>query len=80
MYCGYIAGTYKHGDYVYVGEFWEDKIQGQGKFTYASGSYYEGTWYDGKYHGKGKYCWPDGRSYEVRYHAVLHGLYCYNRK
>lgn len=34
-------GTYVEGDYEYTGNWHEDVIQGQGKFTYASGAYYE---------------------------------------
>lgn len=36
-----------------------------GKFTFASGAYYEGCWQHSRYHGQGRYQWPDGRSYQV---------------
>ncbi|KAJ9519241.1 hypothetical protein QJQ45_017901 [Haematococcus lacustris] len=67
-------GVYKEGDYVYEGDFFQDMIQGTGKFTYASGASYEGQWHQGEYHGTGRYTWPDGRTYEGQWQAnKMHG-------
>lgn len=57
-------GKYAEGGFKYEGEFVEDVVSGQGKFSYPSGACYEGAWQEGRYHGQGKYSWPDGRSYE----------------
>ena len=35
------VGTYKSGDNEYVGEWKDDAMDGQGKFTFASGAVYE---------------------------------------
>eukprot|EP00899_Mesostigma_viride_P006223 jgi/Mesvir1/15601/Mv03210-RA.1 len=56
-------GTYVEGKYSYQGEWFEDKMHGQGTFKYESGAVYEGEWVEGKYHGRGKYSWPNGASY-----------------
>ena len=37
-------GTYKQFDWSYTGAWVADKIEGAGKFTYASGATYEGDW------------------------------------
>ena len=59
------AGIHIEGDYQYRGEFKDDKMDGAGKFTFASGAIYEGSWQGGEYHGYGVFRWPDGRSYQV---------------
>lgn len=64
--CVLHAGVYREGGYVYEGDFFEDVISGQGRFTFESGAYYEGSWVSSKMNGKGTYAWPDGRRYEVR--------------
>jgi hypothetical protein len=71
-------GKYTEGDYCYEGDFQEDMITGQGRFTYASGACYDGQWEAGMYHGYGKYSWPDGRSYEGQWqHNRMHGMGTY---
>eukprot|EP00199_Chlamydomonas_sp_CCMP681_P003248 CAMPEP_0119102434 /NCGR_PEP_ID=MMETSP1180-20130426/1187_1 /TAXON_ID=3052 ORGANISM="Chlamydomonas cf sp, Strain CCMP681" /NCGR_SAMPLE_ID=MMETSP1180 /ASSEMBLY_ACC=CAM_ASM_000741 /LENGTH=160 /DNA_ID=CAMNT_0007086727 /DNA_START=66 /DNA_END=545 /DNA_ORIENTATION=+ len=71
-------GTYTEGDYSYTGDFEKDEIQGVGRFTYASGTYYEGEWFGGGYHGHGKYMWTDGRSYDGQWQQnKMHGQGCY---
>lgn len=37
------VGTYKSGDNEYVGDWKDDAMDGQGKFTFASGAIYEVT-------------------------------------
>lgn len=58
-------GFYADGKYKYSGSWANDKMQGTGKFTYASGSAYDGQWDNSEYHGTGTFLWPDGRKYEV---------------
>ena len=58
-------GTLRAGDYTYEGEWFEDQMHGEGKFTYASGSSYQGQWQTNKYQGKGTYQFPDGKFYQV---------------
>ena len=54
-------GTYTFtGGEKYVGEFKDDKRNGQGTYTYASGSKYVGEWRDSKQHGQGTYTYADG--------------------
>ena len=63
------ADTGKESD-TYVGEWKEDKMHGQGRYTYAvSGDVYEGGWHDGLFHGEGKYTSADGAVYEGEYVA-----------
>ena len=59
------TGTYTEMGNTYQGAWEEDKMTGQGKFSYASKAVYEGQWKENKYDGEGKYTWPDGSSYEV---------------
>jgi hypothetical protein len=47
--------VYPNGD-VYEGEFFENKMSGEGSYTYkATGDIYSGGWVDGKKHGQGVY-------------------------
>jgi len=57
-------GKYVDGAYIYEGEFAFDVFQGQGTFTFGSGSKYEGTWDQGLFKGLGKYTWANGTMYE----------------
>ena len=52
--------TYANGD-KYVGEFRDDKYNGQGTYTYANGDKYVGEWRDGLPNGQGTYTSADGR-------------------
>ena len=61
-----VAGFYMDGKYRYSGEWNNDRMQGSGKFTYASGTAYDGQWENSEYHGTGAFSWPDGRSYKVK--------------
>ena len=57
-------GTYTWPDgNKYVGEFKEDKRNGQGTFTFLNGSKYVGEFKDGKMQGQGTYTWVDGNKY-----------------
>ena len=63
------ADTGKESD-KYVGEWKEDKMHGQGRYTYSvSGDVYAGGWHDGLFHGYGKYTSADGAVYEGEYEA-----------
>mmetsp|Transcript_9910 Transcript_9910/g.25255 ORF Transcript_9910/g.25255 Transcript_9910/m.25255 type:complete len:160 (+) Transcript_9910:506-985(+) len=67
-------GTYSEKGNTYEGEWVSDKMDGKGKFTYASKAVYNGQWVDNKYHGSGKYTWPDGSSYEGNWECnTMHG-------
>jgi len=47
-----------NGD-IYEGEWSQDKVTGQGKYTWAEGGEYEGEFLDEALHGQGKRVWPD---------------------
>jgi len=49
---------------VYAGSMKGGKTDGQGGFTFASGSRYEGEWRDGDKNGHGVYVWASGNRYE----------------
>ena len=51
----------------YVGEFKDDKRNGQGTFTFANGIKYVGEHKDGAFNGQGTYTWADGRKYVGEY-------------
>jgi len=46
---------------VYIGEFKDNKIHGQGVFTSKSGSRYQGEYKHGKMDGQGTYTYPNGK-------------------
>ena len=48
----------------YEGEIHQNKISGQGKYTFPSGAIYEGSLLNGLRHGLGKYKSPEGITYE----------------
>ena len=59
--------TYHNGDQ-YVGEWKDDKLHGQGTYTYGSGSEWSGDKYvggfkEGKQHGQGTYTFAEGDKY-----------------
>ena len=54
--------TYANGD-KYVGEFRDDKYNGQGTYTYANGDKYVGGYRDGKKNGQGTFTFADGSKY-----------------
>ena len=55
-------GTWANGD-KYVGEFTDDKANGQGTITYPNGDKYVGEWRDDKMHGQGTYTYASGIKY-----------------
>ena len=44
----------------YVGEFKDNKKNGNGTFTFVDGSSYVGEHKDGNWHGKGTFTWANG--------------------
>ena len=54
--------TYANGD-VYVGEFTDGQLTGQGTFTFASGGVYVGAWKDDQFNGQGTYTFASGNVY-----------------
>jgi hypothetical protein len=57
--------VYRDGKFhsTYVGEFKDDKPNGQGTHTVADGDKYVGEFKDGKYHGQGTYTYANGETY-----------------
>ena len=51
----------------YVGEYRDDKRNGQGTLTFPSGAKYVGEFREEKYHGQGTYTHPDGQKYVGEY-------------
>ena len=51
--------TYASGS-KYVGEFKDNKINGQGSLTYVNGGKYVGEWRDSKRNGQGTYTYANG--------------------
>ena len=47
-----------------MGEYKDDKRNGQGIYTWANGNRYEGEFKDDKINGRGLYTWADGQRYE----------------
>jgi len=47
----------------YVGEFKDNKKNGQGIFTWPDGSKYVGEFKDDNFNGQGTFTWPDGSKY-----------------
>ena len=45
---------YENGD-KYVGDFLNNKRNGEGSYYYLNGSYFKGNWKNNLKHGKGKY-------------------------
>ena len=57
-------GTYTLADgEKYVGEWRDDKMNGQGTYSWASGEKYVGEWKDDKRHGQGTNTWASGEKY-----------------
>ena len=51
-----------NGD-VYEGDYVDNAIDGNGRYTWANGCAYAGEWQEERQHGAGTYTWPDGSSY-----------------
>lgn len=58
------SGVYSDGVESYDGEWVKDRMEGNGKFTFATGATYEGGFVDNKFDGEGVYRWKDGAVYE----------------
>uniref|UniRef100_A0A7S1C5G3 MORN repeat-containing protein 5 n=1 Tax=Bicosoecida sp. CB-2014 TaxID=1486930 RepID=A0A7S1C5G3_9STRA len=57
-------GTFDDGVERYEGSWVADKMDGQGKFVFATGAVYEGGFADNVFSGSGRYEWKDGATYE----------------
>ena len=58
----------------YDGDWVEDKMQGNGRYSFSSGNVYTGEWLKGLMHGRGKMVNVDGTSYDGEWeHGVMHG-------
>ena len=56
-------GTETYNEGTYEGKYKNGKPDGQGTFTWISGTKYVGEWKNGKMHGQGTKTWPDGVKY-----------------
>jgi hypothetical protein len=64
-FCDAAAGKLTCGSYSYMGDWVDDEMHGQGKFTFASGATYQGCFEHNKFQGEGTYTFPDGKQYQV---------------
>lgn len=72
VFPGATSGT--HGQEEYVGEWQDDKMHGQGRFVFTSGSVYEGEWANGKMSGFGRMVYANGTTYEGTWlDNIMHG-------
>ena len=63
---GYGTFTWESGEFAgdkYVGEHKDDKMHGQGTYTWANGNKYVGEVKDGNLHGQGTKIFADGSKY-----------------
>ena len=59
---------------MYVGQWKENKMHGDGVFTWADGRKYSGAYLADKKHGFGEFTWPDGRYYTGQWaDGKMHG-------
>ena len=58
-----VEETIEYPSGTYIGEVSNGVPNGQGTFTYGSGSKYVGEHKDGRKHGQGTYTWSDGSKY-----------------
>ena len=56
-------GTHIYGGQKYVGEFKNNKYNGQGNLTFATGHKYVGEFTDDKQNGQGTFTFPNGEKY-----------------
>lgn len=54
---------YYNGD-KYDGDWYKDKRQGRGVYTYANGAQYKGQWMNDMKNGNGFFNWGDGTTYD----------------
>ncbi len=67
-------GMYIHNGEVYEGDFVQDRIEGVGKYRFASGNVYEGELVNGQFNGRGSYHWTNGASYSGEWQCNrMHG-------
>ena len=51
-----------------------DKMHGQGRYSFTSGAEYVGQWCEGRMHGEGKMTYADGTSFEGSWcQNLMHG-------
>mmetsp|Transcript_23134 Transcript_23134/g.30828 ORF Transcript_23134/g.30828 Transcript_23134/m.30828 type:complete len:135 (+) Transcript_23134:135-539(+) len=67
-------GQTQYGSEEYEGMWENDKMHGQGRYTFTSGAEYNGTWSEGRMNGQGKMVYADGTSYEGSWSQnLMHG-------
>lgn len=52
-------GTLTNGEEQYVGDWRDDKMNGNGRYVFASSAVYEGNFENDKFYGEGRYIWPN---------------------
>ena len=71
---GVTSGQTQYGQEEYEGVWEEDKMHGQGRYTFTSGAEYNGQWVEGRMMGVGKMVYADGTSYEGTWvNNLMHG-------
>lgn len=67
-------GTYSSLSEKYTGQWVNDRMSGEGVYTFASGAVYSGGFQDGFFHGFGTYTWADGAKYVGNWlQSKMHG-------
>jgi len=76
---GYGILNCKYRNEKYIGHFYHYKFNGEGKYIYSDGSYYDGNWKNGKYHGQGIYKTNAGSTFSCNYNnGLMHGKCTYD--
>jgi hypothetical protein len=74
-------GTMTSGPEVYKGSWVEDKMDGVGEYSFASGAIYKGDFKKNVFHGKGEYTFQDGAIYTGHWQDnKMHGEGTYTDK
>jgi hypothetical protein len=64
------------GSYSYTGDWVNDEMHGQGRFTFASGASYQGCFENNRFQGVGRYTFSDGKLYSVSAGCVTQTQVC----
>ena len=58
-----------------MGEHKDDKMHGQGIYTWANGNRYEGEYKDNKKNGRGIFTWLNGDRYERASSKIMFSIF-----
>ena len=67
----YIHGIQIIHTYIHIGDWFEDKMEGQGTYVWHSGEVYMGEYRNNVRHGKGRMTYADG-SVKPYIHTYIH--------